>query len=56
MKRKGTFRMIIIGLVILLALGIQAQSLQVDTISGGAIISKVYLMSMENALLQAEKR
>ncbi len=33
---------------------IQAQSLQVDTISGATLTSKAYLQSVENALLQAQ--
>ncbi len=33
---------------------IQAQSLQVDTISGSTLTSKAYLKAIENALLQAE--
>jgi uncharacterized protein with FMN-binding domain len=32
---------------------IQAQSLQVDTISGATLTSKAYLKAVENALLQA---
>ncbi len=32
---------------------IQAQSLQVDTISGATLTSKAYLQAVENALLQA---
>ncbi len=34
---------------------IEAQSLQVDTISGATLTSKAYLKAVENALLQAEK-
>lgn len=33
---------------------IQAQSLQVDTISGGTLTSKSYLQCVENALVQAQ--
>ena len=33
---------------------IQAQSLQVDTISGATLTSKAYLQAVENALLQAQ--
>jgi uncharacterized protein with FMN-binding domain len=33
---------------------IQAQSLQVDTISGATLTSKAYLQCIENALLQAQ--
>jgi len=33
---------------------IQAQSLQVDTISGATLTSKAYLKAIENALIQAE--
>ncbi len=34
---------------------IQAQSLQVDTISSATLTSKAYLKAIENALLQAEQ-
>lgn len=34
---------------------IQAQSLQVDTISGATLTSKAYLKAVENALLQAQQ-
>jgi uncharacterized protein with FMN-binding domain len=34
---------------------IEAQSLQVDTISGATITSKAYLKSVENALINAQK-
>jgi len=34
---------------------IQAQSLQVDTISGATLTSKAYLQAVENALLQAQR-
>lgn len=34
---------------------IEAQSLQVDVISGATLTSKAYLQGVENALLQAEK-
>lgn len=34
---------------------IQAQSLQVDTISGATLTSKAYLQAVENALLQAQQ-
>jgi uncharacterized protein with FMN-binding domain len=33
---------------------IQAQSLQVDTISGATLTSKAYLQAVENALIQAQ--
>jgi len=33
---------------------IQAQSLQVDTISGATLTSKAYLQAVENALVQAQ--
>ena len=33
---------------------VQAQSLQVDTISGGTLTSKAYLKAVENALVQAQ--
>jgi uncharacterized protein with FMN-binding domain len=33
---------------------IEAQSLQVDTISGATLTSKAYLQAVENALLQAQ--
>ena len=33
---------------------VQAQSLQVDTISGATLTSKAYLQAVENALLQAQ--
>lgn len=33
---------------------IQAQSLQVDTISGATLTSKAYLQAIENALVQAQ--
>jgi uncharacterized protein with FMN-binding domain len=33
---------------------IQAQTLQVDTISGATLTSKAYLQAVENALLQAQ--
>ena len=33
---------------------IQAQSLQVDTISGATLTSKAYLQCVENALIQAQ--
>jgi uncharacterized protein with FMN-binding domain len=33
---------------------IEAQSLQVDTISGATLTSKAYLQCVENALLQAQ--
>jgi uncharacterized protein with FMN-binding domain len=33
---------------------IQAQSLQVDTISSATLTSKAYLKAVENALLQAQ--
>ena len=33
---------------------IQAQSLQVDTISGATLTSKAYLQTVENALVQAQ--
>lgn len=32
---------------------IEAQSLQVDTVSGATLTSKAYLKSVENALMQA---
>jgi len=35
---------------------IQAQSLQVDTISGATLTSKAYLQAVENALLQAQQK
>jgi uncharacterized protein with FMN-binding domain len=35
---------------------IQAQSLQVDTISGATLTSKAYLQGVENALLQAQQK
>ena len=35
---------------------IEAQSLQVDTISGATLTSKAYLKAVENALVKAEKR
>lgn len=35
---------------------IQAQSLQVDTISGATLTSKAYLQCIENALLQAQRK
>jgi uncharacterized protein with FMN-binding domain len=35
---------------------INAQSLQVDTVSGATITSKAYLKSVENALLKAQKK
>mgnify|MGYP000187108914 CR=1 FL=1 len=34
---------------------IQAQSLQVDTISGATLTSKAYLQCVENALVQAQR-
>jgi len=34
---------------------IQAQSLQVDTISSATLTSKAYLQAVENALLQAQQ-
>ncbi len=34
---------------------VQAQSLQVDTISGATLTSKAYLQAVENALLQAQQ-
>jgi len=34
---------------------IQAQSLQVDTISGATLTSKAYLQAVENALIQAQR-
>ena len=34
---------------------IQAQSLQVDTISGATLTSKAYLQAIENALVQAQR-
>jgi uncharacterized protein with FMN-binding domain len=34
---------------------IQAQSLQVDTISGATLTSKAYLQAVENALVQARR-
>ena len=34
---------------------VQAQSLQVDTISGATLTSKAYLQAVENALLQAQR-
>jgi len=34
---------------------IQAQSLQVDTISGATLTSKAYLKAVENALVQAQR-
>jgi uncharacterized protein with FMN-binding domain len=34
---------------------IEAQSLQVDTISGATLTSKAYLKAVENALIQAQK-
>jgi len=34
---------------------IQAQSLQVDTISGATLTSKAYLQAVENALVQAQR-
>ncbi|MBN1219508.1 MAG: FMN-binding protein [Anaerolineae bacterium] len=34
---------------------IEAQSLQVDTISGATLTSKAYLQAVENALLQAQR-
>ena len=34
---------------------IKAQSLQVDAISGATLTSKVYLKSVENALVNAQK-
>jgi uncharacterized protein with FMN-binding domain len=34
---------------------IEAQSLQVDAISGATLTSKAYLKGVENALLQAQK-
>lgn len=34
---------------------IQAQSLQVDTVSGATLTSKAYLQAVENALLQAQQ-
>jgi uncharacterized protein with FMN-binding domain len=33
---------------------VQAQSLQVDTISGATLTSKAWLQAVENALLQAQ--
>jgi uncharacterized protein with FMN-binding domain len=33
---------------------IEAQSLQVDTISGATLTSKAYLQAVENALIQAQ--
>ncbi len=33
--------------------GVQAQSLQVDTISSATLTSKAYLKAVENALIQA---
>jgi uncharacterized protein with FMN-binding domain len=35
---------------------IEAQSLQVDTISGATLTSKAYLQAVENALLQAQNK
>lgn len=35
---------------------IEAQSLQVDTVSGATLTSKAYLKSVENALKQAQKK
>ena len=35
---------------------IEAQSLQVDTVSGATLTSKAYLKSVENALIKAQKR
>lgn len=35
---------------------IEAQSLQVDTISGATLTSKAYLKSVENALIKAQKK
>lgn len=35
---------------------IQAQSLQVDTVSGATLTSKAYLKSIENALIKAQKK
>jgi uncharacterized protein with FMN-binding domain len=35
---------------------VQAQSLQVDTISGATLTSKAWLQAVENALLQAQHR
>jgi uncharacterized protein with FMN-binding domain len=34
---------------------IEAQSLQVDTISGATLTSKAYLQAVENALIQAQR-
>mgnify|MGYP000850985894 CR=1 FL=1 len=34
---------------------VEAQSLQVDTISGATLTSKAYLQAVENALLQAQR-
>jgi uncharacterized protein with FMN-binding domain len=34
---------------------IQAQSLQVDTVSGATLTSKAYLQAVENALVQARR-
>lgn len=34
---------------------VQAQTLQVDTISGATLTSKAYLQAVENALLQAQR-
>jgi uncharacterized protein with FMN-binding domain len=34
---------------------IDAQSLQVDTISGATLTSKAYLKAVENALLKAQR-
>jgi uncharacterized protein with FMN-binding domain len=35
---------------------IEAQSLQVDTISGATLTSKAYLQAVENALIQARRK
>lgn len=35
---------------------IEAQSLQVDTVSGATLTSKAYLKSVEDALMQAQKK
>ena len=35
---------------------LEAQSLQVDTISGATLTSKAYLQAVENALLQAQRK
>jgi uncharacterized protein with FMN-binding domain len=35
---------------------IEAQSLQVDTVSGATLTSKAYLKSVEDALIKAQKK